>query len=90
MNINQYHVQDMEKALLEHICSMDLLNHAKHALSFDDLEEVKRSLKDIEKSVNELEKLKEKKRNYNQLVKIAQKLAQDGVLISVVQRRMRG
>jgi beta-glucosidase-like glycosyl hydrolase len=86
MNINHYLKHDQAQAYVENQCSMDLLIHMADALYFDDLEEVKRTIKDLEKSVEELTRLKERKQNYDKLAEVAQKLSKEGILVTVVRR----
>jgi predicted sugar kinase len=88
VNVTHYHEIDQEQAKKEHMCSMDLLTLMAIALYYDDLEEAKQVLNDLNKSLDELSKLKERKQNYDQLMKIAQKLSKEGIVISVVQRRV--
>jgi predicted sugar kinase len=88
VNISHYHEMDQEQAASEHQCALDLLIHMAIALYQDDLNKANQTVKDLEKSLGELSRLKERKQNYDQLLKIAQKLAKDGVLVSVVQRRV--
>jgi hypothetical protein len=86
MNVKNYLKPDQEKALAEYYCSTDLIMRIVDDLRLDDLEEVKRTIKDLEKSVEELTRLKERKQNYDKLAEVAQKLAKEGILVTVVRR----
>jgi nitrate reductase assembly molybdenum cofactor insertion protein NarJ len=86
MKINHYLKPDQQKATAEHCCSMDLLIRIADALYLDDLEEAQRSLRDLNKSIGELTRLKERKQNYDKLAEVAQKLANEGILVTVVRR----
>jgi cell division protein ZapA (FtsZ GTPase activity inhibitor) len=83
----KYMDQDLEKAACEQKCSMDLLITVATALYHDDLVSAKQALKDIEKSVERLSRLQQRKLNHEKLVEAAQKLSEGGILVSVVQRR---
>jgi hypothetical protein len=83
----KYMDQDLEKAACEQKCSMDLLIRVATALYHDDLVLAKQALKDIEKSVESLNCLQQRKVNHEKLVKAAKELSEDGILVTVVQRR---
>jgi predicted nucleotidyltransferase len=83
----KYMDQDVEKAACEQKCSMDLLITVATALYHDDLVSAKQALKDIEKSVERLSRLQQRKVNHEKLVEAAQKLSEEGILVAIVQRR---
>jgi hypothetical protein len=84
---SKYLEQDMEMAAVEQKCSMDLLIKVATALYHDDLGLAKQAIKDIEKSIESLSCLQQRKANHEKLVEAARKLSEDGILVAVVQRR---
>lgn len=84
---SKYLEQDVETAACEQKCSMDLLINVATALYHDDLDSAKQALKDIEKSIESLSCLQQRKVNHEKLVEAARKLSEQGILVTVVQRR---
>jgi hypothetical protein len=84
---DKYMKQDLKEAAKEQQCAMDLLIKVAVAFYHEDLTLAKQALKDIEKSVESLDRLQKRKENHEKLVQAAQRLSEDGILVAVVQRR---
>jgi hypothetical protein len=84
---DKYMKQDLKEAAKEQQCAMDLLIKVAVAFYHEDLTLVKQALKDIEKSVNSLDRLQKRRENHKKLVEAAQRLSEDGIIVAVVKRR---
>lgn len=86
MNKSNFREQDVDAAIKEHNC-IDTLNvqmmiHARR----QEYKEACELLKDIDKSLRELDKFKQRKEEYDRLVEVAKKLNKLGIPTEMVTR----
>lgn len=86
MNKLNFREQDVNAAIKEHNCidtlNVQMLIHARR----QEYKEARELLKDIDKSLRELDKFKQRKEEYDRFVEVAKNLNKRGIPAEVVTR----
>lgn len=86
MNKLNFKPQDVNAAIQEHNCidtlDVQMLIHARR----QEYKEARELLKDIDKSLRELEKFKQRKEEYDRFIEVAKSLNKIGIPAEVVAR----
>jgi hypothetical protein len=87
MNKGQYLPNDFKQALAEHKAVWTCLSHIEDSFVDGNLQEAKLTACDLLNSLNELDKLKTKKKRHDELEAVVKELASKGILIGLVKRK---
>ncbi|MFS0766066.1 hypothetical protein [Peribacillus phoenicis] len=86
MSLPAFLPRDNKKAISEYRCIYSCLGRIEEKLFKGDFEEVKLSIQDLYRSVNEIEKMNKRKENHDQMVEIVNILSSRGIHIELVLR----
>ena len=78
--------RDNKNAISEYRCIYSCLGRIEEKLFKGDFEEVKLSIQDLYRSVNEVDKMNKRKESHDQMVEIVDMLSSRGIQIELVLR----
>ncbi|EIJ79167.1 hypothetical protein PB1_16459 [Bacillus methanolicus PB1] len=86
MNKDQFLPQDRPAAIAEYRAVWTCIGRIEESIMKGDLKEAELTIRDLSKSVRELERLAERKQNHEQLMTFVAELKEKGILVSTVVR----
>jgi hypothetical protein len=86
VNKDQFLPQDSKAAIAEYRAAWTCIGRIEESLMKGDLKEAKLTIRDLSKSLRELERLAERKQNHEQLMTFVAELKERGILVSTVAR----
>jgi hypothetical protein len=86
MDITKFREKDLEQALREHLCGIDLIKRIESSFWKEDYQEFKLAIRNLQNTIKEIERLQQRKIKYDQLQDIVMDLRGRGFQVDIASR----